>query len=243
MAIAKSPGKLASQRDEGRRVEGGDADGAPECREISAPNIGKFPKDRRTLIHIPVLHTEADMGSLSPAIKERKIHHSNTKNWEHSVDCIDATWTHIEEAIAGWSLPYEKVRIYQDGLPVCGHELEIVKDLAAAGSRNHQLLLRLKTKGATIMGTESAELLVREYRLIKATLLAKSTEAPPPESGPLALGRDLLRQRDQAIAARINDTLRQGEIGLLFLGMLHALDQLLPTDMNVIRFVYPEFVQ
>jgi hypothetical protein len=55
--------------------------------------------------------------------------------------------------------------IHLEGLPVCGHESEIVADLARAGSRNHRLLLRLREFGAIIMGTESAELLVEEYQL------------------------------------------------------------------------------
>jgi DNA-binding response OmpR family regulator len=41
-------------------------------------------------------------------------------------------------------------------LPVCGRDLEIVAELAKAGSRNHPLLLRLKGRGALLMGTESA---------------------------------------------------------------------------------------
>lgn len=210
----------------------------------TGPDNGKQPANRRTLIHIPVLHTQADMGSLSPAIKEMLVQKSGAKKWERNVDRIDEIWTRIEETIAGWALPYEKVRIYQDGLPVCGHELEIVKDLAAAGSRNHQLILQLKAKGVTIMGTESAELLVREYQLIKTTLsAAKSADTPHPESGRAKLSRVLLEQRDQAIAERINSTLGQGEVGLVFLGMLHALDQWLAIDIQVIRPIDPESFQ
>lgn len=70
-------------------------------------------------------------------------------------------------------LPYPRVRLYQDGLPVCGREVEITTDLARAGSRNHQLLLRVMERDATLMGTESAELLVRDYRLIKQMLEAR----------------------------------------------------------------------
>lgn len=72
-----------------------------------------------------------------------------------------------------WVLPYPRVRLYQDGLPVCGREVEITTDLARAGSRNHQLLLRVMERDATLMGTESAELLVRDYRLIKQMLEAR----------------------------------------------------------------------
>ena len=73
---------------------------------------------------------------------------------------VDRLWTQIEQTLEGMAIFYERVRVYQDGLPVCGHELEIVSELAKAGSRNHQLLLELKEKGATTMGSESSELLV-----------------------------------------------------------------------------------
>ena len=56
--------------------------------------------------------------------------------------------------------------------PFAGGKLEIVKELAKAGSRNHRLLLRLQERGAILMGTESADLLVREYKLVKEIVAA-----------------------------------------------------------------------
>jgi hypothetical protein len=194
----------------------------------------------RRLIHIPVIHTQADMGSLSPAIRAISIQKLGQKGWEQNVDAINRIWAQIEQAIGHWSLAYPKVRLYQDGLPICGRELEIVTDLAKAGSRNHQLLLHLKEQGATIMGTESAELLVQEYDLTKEILDAhKSAKAPGLADRQKTLGRTLLRQRDQAIAERINRTLRSGETGLLFLGMLHSPDAWIARDIQIIHPIQP----
>jgi hypothetical protein len=201
-------------------------------------------KDRnptgRYLLHIPIIHSQAEMGSLRPTIQAMKVRKLGTKGWERNVSLIDGIWTQIDQTIDSWSLPYGKVRLYQDGLPVCGRELEIVAELAQAGSRNHQLLLRLKERGAILMGTESADLLVREYRLIKQTLAADgpATRARP-EPSRQESSRSLLKRRDQAIAERINDTLRRGEIGLLFLGMLHSLEGLLARDIQVAHPLYP----
>src|SRR5208283_5347373 len=128
----------------------------------------------RCLLHIPIIHSQAEMGSLSPTIQSIMVQELGAKGWERNVCLIDGIWTQIEQTIDSWSLPYGKVRLYQDGLPVCGRELEIVAELAKAGSRNHQLLLRLKGRGAILMGTESAGLLVQEYNLIKQTLAANS---------------------------------------------------------------------
>ena len=194
----------------------------------------------RLLLHIPIIHSQAEMGSLSPTIRAMKVRKLGTKGWERTVSLIDGIWTQIEQMIDKWSLPYGQVRLYQDGLPVCGRELEIVSELAQAGSRNHQLLLRLQGHGATLMGTESADLLVREYNLIKQTLAARDPaavarrEARHPENS-----HSLLKRRDQAIAERINHTLRRGEIGLLFLGMLHSLEGCLDRDIQVAHPLYP----
>jgi hypothetical protein len=156
------------------------------------------------------------------------------------VSLIDGIWTQIEQAIDSWSLPYEKVRLYQDGLPVCGRELAIVSDLAQAGSRNHQLLLRLKGRGATLMGTESADLLVQEYNLIKQTLAANDpATVARRETRRQESSLSILKRRDQAIAERINHTLCRGEIGLLFLGMLHSLEGRLARDIQVTHPLYP----
>lgn len=194
---------------------------------------------RRSLIHIPIIHTQADMGALSQAIKAMTIQKLGQHGWERNVTLIDEIWTRIEEAIDGWSLPYAKVRLYQDGLPVCGREVEIVTELAKAGSRNHRLLLRLMERGATLMGTESATLLVQEYKLVKRILAAgNSQKALLLEARSQALSRDLLKQRDQAVAQRINTTLCPGESGLLFLGMLHSLGNWLARDIHVTHPVF-----
>ena len=191
----------------------------------------------RALIYIPIIHTQADMGALSEPIQRLKVKRLGRKAWERNVNLVDKLWDQIEEAIESLVLSYERVRIYQDGLPVCGREVEIVAELARAGSRNHRLLLRLKEKGATIMGTESSELLVEEYQLVKEAFASgKSEVATRGEARRKALGDSLLKRRDQYIARRINDTLQMGATGLLFLGMLHCLGPWLDKD---IRVVYP----
>ncbi|MCX6892825.1 MAG: hypothetical protein NTX51_15095 [Verrucomicrobia bacterium] len=194
----------------------------------------------RRLIHIPVIHSQAEMGSLSPTIQAIMLRKLGAQGWADKVSAIDGIWTRIEEAIEGWSLPYKKVRLYQDGLPVCGREQDIVSELAKAGSRNHQLLLRLKERGATLMGTESADLLVQEYKLIKQMFATDdSAAAARLEIRHQQVSQSTLKGRDQAIAQRINDTLRQGEIGLLFLGMLHSVERWLAKDIQVTHPLYP----
>jgi hypothetical protein len=95
----------------------------------------------------------------------------------------------------------------------------------------------LSEKGATIMGTESSELLVEEYQLAKEIFTSGRPQAAARgEARRKALRDSLLRRRDQYIARRINDTLLMGETGVIFLGMLHCVGPWLAKDMRV---VYP----
>jgi len=191
----------------------------------------------RILYYFPIIHTAADMGALRESLRRVTIQKLGEEGWKRQMAAVDKMWEEIERAIEVLPLCYEKVRLYQDGLPVCGRETEIVKELSRAGSRNHQLLLRLMKKGAAIMGTESSELLVEEYELVKQLLASPNTlEMVGPGSRSRALGDSLLKKRDRFIADRINTTLKAGEAGILFLGMLHSLRELLAKE---IRVIYP----
>ncbi|QXP83345.1 hypothetical protein [Methylococcus sp. Mc7] len=132
-------------------------------------------------------------------------------------------------------LDYPSCRLYQDGLPVCGHELLIVRDLANSGSHNHQLLLTLYERGAMLMGTESPDLLIEEYQIVTHYLAHnKTTKTTTNFTEMEARSAELLKRRDGFIADRIAATLRPGESGLLFLGLLHSLEGKLPSDIRVI---------
>ncbi|MBM9520270.1 hypothetical protein JWG39_10635 [Desulforhopalus vacuolatus] len=194
----------------------------------------------RTLIHIPIIHTQEDMGSFSELIREASLKEHGEKSWNQKVWLINEIWGEIDRIVTSLDLKDKKVRLYQDGLPVCGRELEIVTDVARTGSLNHQLLLRLIKSGATLMGTESADLLLEEYNLVKNTLVPGNVEeAATPEVSREKVIKTLLKKRDQYIAGQINTTLAGGETGILFLGMLHSIENLLNKD---IRVKYP-FIQ
>jgi hypothetical protein len=191
----------------------------------------------RVLMHFPIVHTHEDMGTLSTSVQQATIHKLGRRGTRQKSKVIDSLWTDIERKIDFLNLSYKKVRLYQDGLPVCGREIQIIDELAKAGGRNHRLLLRLMDRGAALMGTESLELLMEEYALAKGvwnlTDLPKRSRVEASRKADL---NSLLKRRDQFIARRINDTLYPGETGILFLGMLHSVDDKLDGD---IRVVYP----
>jgi hypothetical protein len=190
----------------------------------------------RSLVWVPIIHTEADQGSMSEAIRQLHVRKLGRKRWEQHVQAIEDKWRRIEQTIENLNLDYAAVRLYQDGLPVCGHESAIVAELARAGSRNHALIGKLLERGARLTGTESPELLLEEYEMARQVLvsLARRPARPASRSQQEASQR-LLQRRDRFIARRIDETLGPGETGLLFLGLLHSLDGLLPADISLQR--------
>ena len=193
----------------------------------------------RRLMVIPIIHTEADMGTLAPSIRRITIQKLGHRAWKRNVDVIGKVWAAIRNAVPAWKLPWQNVRLYQDGLPRCGREAQIVQELAGAGSPNHQLLLELMKRGATLMGTESPDLLVEEYRQIQRLLAAQNaSNGDKIRSHDAVQSRSLLRRRDRYIAARINESLQPGETGILFLGMLHSLESHLAKDIRVTYPIY-----
>jgi len=198
---------------------------------MSASVESKF--SARKLICVPIIHTQADMGALKEHVKKESLRRLGRTGWKRKVNLVDKFWTEIEKIIDELSLPLSRLRIYQDGLPVCGRETEIVAELARSGSRNHALLLRLINGGAKIEGTESLELLLEEYDNVKKILGAESSGIRDSEN---SLSASILAKRDAFIAKRINATLLPEEVGIIFLGMLHSVEPWLDKD---IRLVYP----
>lgn len=188
----------------------------------------------RTLIYLPIVHTQADMGALKEPVVRATMEKLGRAGLSRHLAAIDQFWSEIEAFIDGLPLAFDRVRLYQDGLPVCGREAETVTELAQSGSRNHRLLLRLMNRGAVLMGTESGDLLVQEYQLAKQSLTTPPPRAAGVAAQRRALGAALLERRDQFMAQRINDTLNPGETGILFLGMLHSLERYLSKDIQVI---------
>lgn len=191
----------------------------------------RSPCETPILYYVPILHTNADMGDLGKSLAAAKVAKLGRQGLKRGVQSVDRAWDEIERAVRGLSLPPHP-RIYQDGLPVCGHESAIVADLAHSGSRNHRLLLWLQERGGELMGTESGELLIEEYELARTALAnGASRKAQHPN-----IAAELLERRDRFIAARVNETLHCGETGILFLGALHSPHAYFKKEL---RILYP----
>src|SRR5262249_31919710 len=147
---------------------------------------------------------------------------------------IAELWHAIEKAMDSLHLDYRKARLYQDGLPLCGLEDRIVRDLAAQGIANYRILLKLMDRGATLEGTEDPGLLRPEHAPSTKAAAGAADAGGAEEGARVAQLHDLLDQRDRFIAQRIDATLRRGETGILFLGALHHAVEKLPDSVEVV---------
>jgi len=175
------------------------------------------------------------MGELRGSVQQIYVRRLGKAKWHAHVRTVNELWKQIRRMIDDLDLDFNHVRVYQDGLPVCDHEERIVRELALKGSANHRLLVDLMDRGAHLTGTESPQLLIAEYehnrRILGAPGEASSSAINSPEIQQQA--RQLLHRRDRFIAGRIAETLQSAEQGMIFLGMLHSLEGLLPDDVRL----------
>ncbi len=189
----------------------------------------------RKLIVIKIVHSPSDMGSASTGLERSGISALGRKRWEENQKRIERFWQEVEKEVDGLALDPAKLRIYQDGLPCAGPLGErIVKETAARGSKNYQIVQKLMDKGARIEATESADLLRQEYSYIKSILEAKTEEERKEAETKYNLVKDrLLEKRDLFIARSIDATLKEGETGLLFIGASHNVLPKISRDIEV----------
>lgn len=193
----------------------------------------------RRLLYIPVIHSEEDLGSMAEPLKQEFIQQFGLSRWQEHVRSVENMWYGIKARLAGLNLDYKKVKIYQDGLPVCGKEREIVQDVARLGSHNYRIVLDMVTKGAELTGTEDAKLLVEEYNFIKKLTAINDASERKSAIKKAKKRRDrLLIERDRFVAKRIDDTLREGETGIIFSGIEHEIDKYLPQDIKIEFIIY-----
>ncbi len=190
----------------------------------------------RRLFVVRIVHTSADMGSMSEGLIKEGIAKLGREKWIENQRKIENFWNDVEKEIDSLNLDYSKTRIYQDGLP-CGGELglKIVRETADKGSRNYLIVRNLIEKGETIEATESPELLRKEYEHIKAIVTAESEKEKAEAIQKYEQIKDeLMRERDDYIANAIDITLKDGETGVLFIGAAHNVVSKLPKDIEVL---------
>lgn len=181
----------------------------------------------RELLYVPIIHSEADLGSLGADMERQSSALAGEQRWRDHKATVAAFWSSISMFLH--SLQPARLRIYQDGLPAgSGLGQRIVREASRQGSQNHRLIAELLDRGAQVLQTEDAALLMEELRLAHAP-------RQPGGAAELRAGRERLAAlRDLAIARAVNETLSAGEVGVLFLGANHDILPLLAPDIAVV---------
>ena len=79
----------------------------------------------RRLIWAPIVHEQADHGTLGSLVKDAYTRRLGKAKWDHHLKTIEAFWNKLRDDIGKLDLPWQRVRLYQDGLPV-GEQLCLV---------------------------------------------------------------------------------------------------------------------
>lgn len=184
----------------------------------------------RSLLYIPIIHEEADLGSAGPALAQSGSSLAGGRRWDLHKQTVRGFWDEVERCLRRFDP--RNIRVYQDGLAADGAlGRRIAEEASRRGSRNYQIILALLDSGADLRATEDPELLLLEGTRLHGHH-GTSTSAVPHQ--------ELLERRDAYIARKINSTLREGELGVLFVGAGHAVIAALAEDIAVRRFKDPE---
>ena len=191
----------------------------------------------RRLLIVPVFHTSAEMGSVREFMERVSESALGKAAWEEHRRDLERFWSDLESSLEERlrGLDLSRVKLYQDGQVIDGPlGVKMAEEIARRGSKNHQILLDLIRRGATLMRTESFELLKEEYKLIKGIAAARSQlEARAAGAAYRQRKGDLLKKRDLYIAKNIDRSLEEGELGILFVGATHRVEESLPKDIEV----------
>lgn len=209
----------------------------------------------RRLLIVPIVHSQTDLGSLTEVVNATKEVALGGARAAATRRTIQQFWDDLQSVLLSMELPCDRLLVYQDGLPVIENqalqiEKQIVSELARGGSPNHRIVMGLLERGAGLVGTESPALLLKEYEAIRKSLAAgfrpseqevqgsdelksetSQTELQASETTPPALS--LLEQRDHFIAERIDKTLGEDQVGVLFIGLAHRVESILVDDIEV----------
>jgi hypothetical protein len=159
----------------------------------------------RKLIHARIIHSQTDLGSVAENLAaERK--RLSAEAWRDRQNKVAAFWAGLRTAVME----------------------SVERELGDAGWGK----LRLYQDGMPVGG--------RTARRMVDGLIRQIVDAPGPREKTQAQeayrrrSRTLLAERDRFIAGRIAQTLRDEEVGVLFIGALHQVANYLPGDIHVV---------
>lgn len=187
----------------------------------------------RRLLYVPIIHMEPDLGSVASAIDKKSASLCGEERWARHKETVAKFWRSIEDYFA--NIDTSNLKIYQDGLLADGEPgRRVIEEAAKRGSKNHQIILNLVRRGAEIRKTEAYLLLKEEYKYIADLTHSKSAAEKTIAYVNYNLRKNqLTKERDKFVARTIDETLKEGETGVLFMGSYHNIFPYLAQDIIV----------
>jgi len=187
----------------------------------------------KKLLYVPIIHMEADLGSVAAIVDKRSSQVCGRERWEKHKRAVSGFWDFIANYFD--RLSASNLKIYQDGLMIDGAlGKKIIEEGVKKGSKNHEIVLKLMEKGAEIRKTEDLSLLKEEYNsIIKLSQTKSPIEKTLVYIGYKLRKNPLMEKRDKFMAERINETLKDGEVGVLFIGVYHNVLPRISRDIIV----------
>ena len=149
------------------------------------------------------------------------------------METVRGFWDSIDRYFE--KLEVSNLKIYQDAMVADGEiGQKIVEDGLKRGSKNYEIISKLIQRGAILVKTEDFALVKKERDLLLKMTAARGLTEKLSSYLKYRLAKNkLLRERDRFIANRINETLNQGETGILFIGAYHEVIPKLAEDTQV----------
>jgi hypothetical protein len=170
---------------------------------------------------------------LAKEVAKRGIADLGEDVWEKHIKTVEGFWRSISRYFD--SIDVSGIKIFQDGMMAEGVVgLKIVEAGIKSGSKNYDIVLRLIRRGGILVKTEDLRLIKEERERLLAIIQTKSIIKKLLAFIKYKLVKNrLLNKRDKFIAKRINETLNQGERGLIFIGAYHNINKRLPSDIQI----------
>ncbi len=170
----------------------------------------------RILYHAPILHNFVDSCRSPETFLMKRV---------------EAFWDTLEESVERLGIRWQSTTIYQDTQVFSAADeylMRLHRASAKKGSRNSRLILKLLDRGAWLEKTEHPKLIgFRDLYSFDPTpadiFLKKKTASLRERRKQRELEERIFLLRDRYIAHRINHTLKEPRIGLLFLGSWHRM--------------------
>jgi len=161
------------------------------------------------------------MGSLASALDQGTAALCGEERWERHTATASHFWWMVSDYLE--TLDAKNLKVYQDGFVSDGDlGKKIIEEGVRKGSKNYDIILNLLNRGAEVVSTEDIALLQEEYGYISQIIKAETaSQRRLAYKGYESRKSQLTRERDRFIAGIINETLDDGEVGLLFIGAYH----------------------